>query len=147
MQELIGCGPIESIGRRQLQDLGYQFIHKENGHERLATGIVNFVKEHNPSRFVLDGLRYPETLEVVQKLLGVPITIIFVETIIDNLFAYYKAREDDNCSFSEFLTLISHPVEREIERYVSLANIIAYNHGSKNSYIDKLREFFKEELD
>lgn len=146
MQEIIGCPPIEVIGREKLQDLGEKFIKEENGHERLAQGIIDYMAKNPGGKFVLDGLRYPDTFYTLQRMLGKQITVIYIETTIDNLYEYYVNREGIDCSFDEFLHTLNHPVEREIERFRLEADITIYNHGSKESYIQELRTFFLQEL-
>lgn len=147
MQEIIDCPPIEKIGRKKLQDLGFKFITEESGDERLAQGILNYMSVHNGPRFVLDGLRYPRTLEVLKDLLGRQITIIFIEATIDSLFLSYRSREGRTESFDDFLEILNHPVEREIERFWPIADITVYNHGSRESYLNTLRGFFMNELE
>lgn len=146
MQEIIGCPPIEVIGREQLQNLGEKFIKEQNGHERLAQGIIEYMLKNPGKKFVLDGLRYPETFYTLQKKIGKQITVIYIETTIDNLFEYYVNREGIDCTFEEFLHTLSHPVEREIERFRLEADITIFNHGSKESYVQELRTFFLREL-
>lgn len=149
MQEEIGCLPIEKIGRPKLQEIGLDFISKPNGHERLANAIVRFIKSNPTGPYVLDSLRYPKTLNILQNLLGKSITVIYVESTIDNLFRYFSSREknmEDIQSFDKFLDIVYHPVEREIERFWPIADITIYNHGSKDAYLQKLRDFFREEL-
>ena len=147
MQEIIGCPPIDEIGRERLQNYGEKFIKEENGHERLSQGIIEFMKKHPGKKFVLDGLRFPETFQTLQKKSGKQIAVIYIETTIDNLYDYYVNREAKNYPFEEFLKTLSHPVEREIERFRLEADITIYNHGSKEFYIKELRNFFKMELE
>jgi len=146
LQQLIGCGSIEQIGRRGLQDLGYNFINESDGHEKLAQAIAAYMMTNPGRRFVLDGLRYPETLQALSNLIRSPITVIFVEPPVDNQFRYYQAREQEQSSFSEFLTIMNHPVERQIERFWPQADITIYNHGSYESYINTLRNYFQQHL-
>lgn len=146
MQKLIGCDPIEVIGRKQLQDKGLALVRQPDGHLRLAEALVDYMRESGGSKFVLDGLRYRETLEALRQLLDWPITTIYIETTVDRLLQYYQSREGVTCNMREYIDIISHPVERAIERFVHLADITIYNHGSRESYTDVLREFFKDEL-
>ena len=112
MQEIIGCPPIEEIGREQLQNYGEKFIKEENGHERLAQGIIDYIRKYPGRKFVLDGLRFPETLHTFQKMISKQITVIYIETTIDNLYEYYINREAKAFPFEVFLKTISHPVEK-----------------------------------
>ena len=94
MQDIIGCGSIEDIGRYQLQENGYKFINKEGGHDQLAQRIIDFMNSNSNemNRYVLDGLRYPETLRVLQNKLTKPITVIYIDTMNDRLHSNHKNR-------------------------------------------------------
>lgn len=154
MQEEIGCASIDVIGRKGLQEAGYEFINSPNGHKRLAKAIYKFIKGHKNQNFVLDGLRYPKTLEAVEKLLKTKVSVIYVESSIDSLYRYFTTRENSkdiangkkSHNFSEFLEIVYHPVEREIERFYPGADVIVYNHGSKDDYLIELKKFFNEKL-
>ncbi len=149
LQKEIGCEPMTKIGRHKLQELGFNFISKKNGHKRLARAIVRYMKENPSEKYVLDGLRYTKTLDEMNKLIGKRVSVIYVESTIDNLFRYYlnkKYEDDKNRDFNQFLKIVYHPVEREIERFWPIADITIYNHGSKDGYLQKLQQFFREEL-
>lgn len=152
LRELLGCGPIEQIGRKAMQDLGYKFINENGAHERLARGIVDYMRFSHGHKFVLDGLRYPETLTALRSLIPIPITVLYIESTIDNLYEYYKARhakEAEELSFRDFLDIVYHPVEREIQRFgprTGIPNVTFYNHGSLDSYLATIRKYFSEQL-
>jgi predicted NUDIX family phosphoesterase len=148
MQELIGCEPIEKIGRTKLQNEGYKFINQKDGHERLAQGIVDFVrtKKNVSNKFVFDGLRYPETLKAIKARLDSRITVLYVDTMNDSLYRNHKNRDTEILSFDDFMRTVYHPVERSIAQFRPPADITVYNHGSLHSYLNKLRIFFQKEL-
>jgi dephospho-CoA kinase len=154
MQEEIGCPPIDVLGRKGLQEIGYQFINTPEGHRRLAKATYKFMKKSGSKSFVLDGLRYPKTLDILEKMLKTQIAVIYVESTIDSLYKYFIARENSKNiangkkehDFSEFLEIVYHPVEREIERFYPLADVIVYNHGTKDDYLVELRKLFKTRL-
>ena len=148
MTEIIDCGPIEKIERAKLQNAGFKFIHSDDGHNRLAQGIINFMSENPGRRYVLDGLRYPETLFALAEKLKKPITIIYIDTLIENLWKHYNDSiyVGKKLTFSDYLTMIYHPVEKHIQDFRPVANIVIHNNGSLNSYLATLREFFKKEI-
>jgi len=146
MQSLIGCPSIEVIGRETLQEEGLKLVTSVDGHLKLAQSICDYMKKSGASKFVLDGLRYPETLEMLKRLLHKSIAIIYIETTIDRQYNYYKLREAAICNMREYLDLVSHPVEKAIERFVHEADIIVYNHGSRESYMNVLQAFLQREL-
>jgi hypothetical protein len=44
------------------------------------------------------------------------------------------------------MEVLQHPVEREIPSFLGKSNIVVFNHGTKKSYQDEVRKFFKGEL-
>jgi len=145
LQQLIGCPPIEDIGRASMQQLGYRFINTPDGHERFAHGILDFMAKAPGKRYVFDGLRYPKTLEVLQDLIGSPITVMYIESTIDSQYKYYRMKSTEAPSFNEFLSLVNHPVERQIETFYPIADIIVYNHGPRESLVQELDRFLIRE--
>lgn len=148
MADIIGYKSFEKIERRDLQDAGYSLVHSENGHDKLAQGIVEFMSKNPEKHQVLDGLRYPETLSAVAEKLNKPITIIYVDKLIENCWKHYNdsLHISRKPTFSDYLTMVYHPVEKRIQDFRPAANIVIYNNGSLNSYISSLREFFKKEI-
>ena len=145
----MGVDSIEVIGRAKMQELGLKFISESDGHDRLARAIGKFMEENPSATYVLDGLRYPKTLESLENIVERKIKVIYVESTIDSMYEYYLKRENKENyekGFKEFLNEVYHPVEREIERFWPIADITIYNHGSKEAYLQRLREFFREEL-
>jgi predicted NUDIX family phosphoesterase/dephospho-CoA kinase len=148
LQDILGCESSTIIDRRKLQNLGFQFINQEGAHDRFAEAILDYMKAEQGQRFVLDGLRYVETLEALEYLLGKRITVIYIESTVDNLYQYYRLREsaESLVGFTEFLEIISHPVEGQTERFWPQSHITIYNHGSFDSFMNSLRELFMKEL-
>lgn len=148
MGEIIGCGPIEVTGRRNLQDEGYKFIHSGDGHNRLADGIIKFMSENPDKSYVLDGLRYPQTLSVLTEKLNKPITIIYIDKLIGKLWEHYtdSIRINIKPSFVDYLNTEYHPVEKHIQDFRPIANIVVYNNDTLDSYLSTLRKFFTYEI-
>jgi predicted NUDIX family phosphoesterase len=149
LRSVLGVGAHERISRRRLQEMGLSFIQGPEGHARLAEAIVAFMRRHPAKKYVLDGLRYPQTLAALREILGVRIRVIYIESTVDNLHAYFSSRQrrgDQRRGMGSFLRTVYHPVEREIERFWPLADVTVYNHGPRTAYISALREFFEKEL-
>lgn len=148
MADIIGYNSRETTERRNLQDAGYSLVHSENGHDRLAQGIVEFMSENPGKHYVLDGLRYLETLSAIKKKLRKPVTIIYIDKLIENCWEHYNSRVHIAMkpTFSDYLTMIYHPVEKHVQDFRPAANIVIHNNGSLHSYLTTLREFFKREL-
>lgn len=146
MAEIIGCESIDEINRNNLQEAGYSFIHNDNGHNKLAQGIIDFMSNNPGCCYVIDGLRYPETYSALVEKLKRPITIIYIDTLIENLWKYYNGRYHIPMTFNEYLNIISHPVEKTVQRFRSIADIVIHNNGSLESYLSTLSKFIKDEI-
>jgi predicted NUDIX family phosphoesterase/dephospho-CoA kinase len=145
LKKILGFSLEESVSREIMQNEGYKFIKSELGHEILAEEINKIIQSIPKQHWVIDGLRFPRTHEVLQKKYGHKIPIIYIESIVDNQYKYYLERERIIKSFEEYLKIVYHPVEKEIERFLHKADIVVYNHGSFDAYIDQLNHFFIEE--
>jgi hypothetical protein len=98
------------------------------------------------NRYVFDGLRYPETLDALKTRIDKPITVLYIDTMNDNIYRNNQNRESNQISFREFIRTVYHPVERKIAQFRPYADITIYNHGTLNSYLSTLRNFFRKEL-
>jgi hypothetical protein len=96
---------------------------------------------------VIDGLRNRRTFEALKEKLDRRLSLIYVESTVDNAFDFYKSRENKDLTFDEFIDILQHEVEREIPEFMRLANVIIYNHGTKHSYNQTVTSYLKEELD
>lgn len=148
MVDVIGRKSLGVIERRKLQDAGFALVHSENGHDKLAQGITKFISENPGKHYVLDGLRYPETYSAVAEKLKRPITIIYIDKLIENCWKHYNNNIHINIklTFSDYLTTIYHPVEKRIQDFRPIANVTVYNNDTLASYVNGLRTFFKSEL-
>ena len=146
LRDLIGCKGVSDIGRRKFQDIGLDFVSQPGGHKKLAESIARSMKNSPGRRFVLDGLRFTETLDELENVLGFKAKIVFIEATVDNMLTYYRQREDSKCKMSEFLSIVNHPVEQKIERFLPNADVVVFNHGGKDSYINALRKLFSKIL-
>jgi predicted NUDIX family phosphoesterase len=146
MVQIIGCGSFDKIGRAALQNAGYKFIHNDDGHNKLAQGIIRFIQENPGRRYVLDGLRYPETYTALTEKLNIPITIIYIDTLIENLWKRHNDSVYIKTIFEDYLNIIYHPVERDIQRFRPIADIVVHNNGSLKLFIESLQDYFRNEL-
>ncbi|MEX2160984.1 MAG: HTH domain-containing protein [Anaerolineales bacterium] len=146
LKPLLGYSPGEAVPRRRLQDEGYRFINGPDGHEKLALSIFEYLSQNPSKRCVIDGLRYPETLEALMPKLDVPVTVVYIESPITTLLEYHNSREGEQLSLQEFEEIVFHPVERHVGRFFELADIVIYNHGNQDSYINELMDYLTKEL-
>lgn len=146
LRDLIGCPPMEEIGRSQMQDLGHAFITTPGNHEKFAQAIFDYIKRHVGTKYVIDGLRYPETQAFLEAILHEHLTTIYVQNSVDRRYDFFQARQNEKATFSKFLEISSHPVERQVPYFFPEAEIVIYNHGSNGSFVSALRRFFRSEL-
>lgn len=144
--ELAGIGALKNVGRRRFQDLGFDFIRREDGPEELATEIFRRIQISGKHRHVIDGIRNVQTFLLLKHKLEGELSLIFVESTPDDAFEFFRAREDSCISFDDFLELLHHPVEQEIPELLKQSNIVIYNQSGKSSYLEAISHFFAEDL-
>lgn len=145
-KELLQCPTIKEIGRKKFQDLIFDFFNQEKGHEKFVASIIEYLNHHQGSNYVLYGFQYPETLRILKQKIGKPVTVLYIESSIDNLYQHFRNRENETLTFQEFQDMINHPVERQIQQFYSIADIIVYKHGSTDSCLGELNDYFNVAL-
>ena len=145
---LIGLGPEAMRNRKKLQDEGLKFISKKGAHQRYANSIYEYLKQFGllDKYIIFDGLRYPESLQALEKVLGVDIPIIYVSSNIELQYKNYKLRDSKTASLDDFLKVITHPVERKVNEFMSLSKITILNHGSYEALQKSVETFFNDEV-
>lgn len=133
-------------GRRELQDLGLDFVNQEQGHYKLAAGLVNEIQKQGVSKFAIDGIRFPETFKALIELLGMQLPLIYLENTNARSYEFYSSRGEDSVSSADFTKVLAHPVERRVSRFKQNANYVVYNYGSRESFHAELKRFFAKEL-
>ncbi|MEM9680080.1 MAG: methyltransferase domain-containing protein [Bacteroidota bacterium] len=146
MQEIIGCGTIEDIGRKAFQEEGLKFITSKNGHQQLAEGIVNYIKQRPKKRYLIDGLRYVETLDALIRILKKPIMVLYIDNSKKRRYEFFTTRDNATISFNEFKRIINHPVERQLKKFYPKAKVAIFNHGSYKDYQQSIKDYFNKEL-
>ena len=146
LQELIGCPSIDIIGRETIQDLGYEFINKEHGHNLFAQSIVNWMSSNPNDKYLIDGLRYPETYRELCELLSNKIPIIYIENTIERRLEFVRSRESQKITLQYFYKILKHPVEGSIERFMPKSKVVIYNHGTLQDLKSSLIKYFREQL-
>jgi predicted NUDIX family phosphoesterase/dephospho-CoA kinase len=145
VQEILGAS-IKTVGRGRVQNLAQTFIQSPTGPETLAEAIYQAVIRSKKERRLIDGLRNVKTFELLRRKLGGQLTLIYVDSTVDNAFAFYRSREDQRISFEQFVDIWQHPVELDVGNFLPLSNIVIYNHGSKRSYQETVMKYFKQEV-
>lgn len=145
VQDILGVS-IKKAGRRRVQNIAQSFIESPTGPETLAEAIYQSIKTSLGPLHLIDGLRNPSTFELLRRKLQGDLTLIYVDSTIDNSYQFYREREQKSVSFEEFIDMLQHPVESEIPKFLPLANVVVYNHGTKRSYQRVVGAYFAQEL-
>jgi len=145
VQEILGVS-IKEAGRGRVQTLAHTFIQSPTGPETLAEAIYQRIARSAKGRQLIDGLRNVTTFELLKRKLDGQLTLIYVDSTVDNAFLFYRSRDDQRVSFEQFVEILQHPVESDIPNFLPLANVVIYNHGSKRSYQETVLKYFRQEL-
>jgi predicted NUDIX family phosphoesterase/dephospho-CoA kinase len=145
VQELLGV-TMQEIGRNKVQTLAHAFIQSLTGPELLADAIFQQIKRAPDSPHLIDGLRNVRTFELLKRKLRGNLTLIYIDSTVDNAFSFYRARENQRVGFNEFIEILQHPVEADIQHFLRRSNVVIFNHGSKRSYQQEVHRYFKGEL-
>ena len=140
--EAVDCLSKEVTERKKLQQLGYQYIKQNDGHKIFAEKIIQYMESHKSAQYVLDGLRYPDTLFFIEQYFNTTVPIIYISNKTEDLYKRYKKKYKENITFEEFLELLEHPVERVQERYFHVANVIIDNDGNLENLFNQIRYLF-----
>ena len=132
--------------RNKFQDVALSFIESQGGEQNLAEIIYNRISGDPNRMYVIDGLRHPKTLEALKEKLKGYLILFYVDTSVDDAYLFFKQRERSSVKFEDFVKLYQHPVEQEIQQFISIANLVIYNNADKKSYLDTLRKYFTKEL-
>lgn len=146
LKEILGYTSSRPVSRLIMQNEGLEFIRSENSHNIFAEKILSRISDTPNHKYVLDGLRYTETIVALEKMLGKKIPVIYVDSMEEYLYHNYLEREKAQVSFTEFLEIIRHPVEREIEKFRFIADMEIYNYGTINSLLSNVRSYLCKQI-
>lgn len=130
LQKLMKAPDLQEIGREEFQKRAEQFIRSSDGPARLAHGLFEAISCASCSRAVVDGIRQPETLQALTKLLGEQPALLYVHTPPDIAYEMYRLRESSNSldfTYREFLRIFDAPVEADITTLGRTAQTYIYN--------------------
>ena len=146
LKKLLGYASNTKVSRKKLQEEGLKFIKTAGGHDKLAKGIKDHMETNPSKRYVLDGLRYPETMEALRRIIKWPITVIYIESPIESLYNYYTIREDQHLPIEDFHKTLYHEVETNICKFYSGADITIFNHGELEDFKSTVVNYFMEKF-
>jgi hypothetical protein len=146
LKKLCGFNENATMSREELQNVGFDLVNSPRGHEKLANGILSEATNLRGTRYVIDGLRYPETLQKITRKIGKQPPVIYLDNNIDRSYKFYMDRESKDLDLKAFLDILAHPVERNVEKFIPQSDFLVYNIGSLKSFHQEIKHFFYKYL-
>lgn len=149
LADLMGLPPIPTTPRGEFQAAAEEFIIRPDGPNRLGRALATAASTSDSERVLIDGIRHPETLEVLKQHASMPVALLYVYTPPDVAFEMYRDREghgESSITFPEFVRLYTAPVESKIRYMTGEADIITFNWLGIEAYEHALANLM-EELD
>jgi len=146
IQNILGLRSLAELGREKFQNLALEFIRRSDGPDLLVNEIHARLMGSPMGLSVIDGIRNLRTFDILKGRLGERLTLIYVDSTIDNSYRMFRAREGRSLSVEDFYRLLGNPVEAEIPELMRVCNVVFYNHGSRESYLKTIAAYFAEEL-
>jgi predicted NUDIX family phosphoesterase len=149
LAELMGLPPVPLTPRDVFQSAAEAFITGADGPYGLGRALAFAASTTQSNRVLVDGIRHPETLEVLKQHATLPVALLFVYTPPDVAFEMYRDREghgEHTITFPDFVRLYSAPVESKIRYMTGEADAIIFNWLGFDAYERALSDLM-EELD
>lgn len=144
--ELLGLPPVPVTSREAFQDAAGRFIAQPDGPEILGTELARRVSEAS-GRVLIDGIRQPETLEVVKAALGASNTaVVYVHAPVDIAYEFYRDREDASASIEDFTARRAARVEIQVAQMLGDADAALFNWIGREEYQRVVQEFTTQYL-
>jgi predicted NUDIX family phosphoesterase len=143
---LIDLPPIPDTSRHVFQAAAEAFITEPDGPTRLGTALAEAANAADADRVLIDGIRHPETLDVLRQKASKEVALLYVYTPPDVAFEMYKEREnygEGSTTFQEFVDLYSAPVESKIRYMLGDADIVIFNWLGLSAYTEALARLSK----
>ncbi|HEV7299827.1 MAG TPA: HTH domain-containing protein [Tepidisphaeraceae bacterium] len=149
--EILGIPPVGEYGRDRFQQKAGEFIKRADGPQRLADAIWTRVQKVSSGKVLIDGIRQRTTLNCLQQLAGnLQIGVLYVHTLPDLAYKFYRAREQPRLSIFEFLERRNAEVERDVAGMISVADAVLYNWIGRAEYqqaiCDLMETVMKEQV-
>lgn len=139
---------IRKITRKLLQNIGNQW-RKEYGKEILAKKAINFLREKNIKKAVIDGIRNTGEIEELKKYTNFILIAIIADRKI-RLERLKKLKRRENLTSSLFDKLDKRDsglgqkkTGLQVTQCIGLADVSVYNNSSSNDFTAKLNSFLK----
>lgn len=149
LAKLMRMPPVPITPREVFQSAAEEFITGSKGPNELGRALALEAAAAGAERVLIDGIRHPETLEVLKQHASLPVAILYVYTPPDVAFEMYRDREghdERDITFPDFVKLYTAPVESKIRYMTGDADVIVFNWLGLEAYELALTTLM-EELD
>lgn len=145
LAKLLGIPPVPETARDEFQKRAWDFIETNEGPVDLASAIWTEAISLGCELVLVDGLRQLATLNSLRKLAGpIRMGIVYVYTLPDIAYQFYKEREGNNSSIFQFLEVRNAQVENEVDGLITEADAVLYNWLGLDSYKRTIRKLIQE---
>ncbi len=143
--DLLSIPPVPKTKREVFQKKAWKFIQKKKGPQMLAEAIWRKVKELDNPKILVDGIRQKATFQELCRLAGRRrIGLLYVHTLPDIAFKFYKRREGNGISIHDFLRLRDASVELEVGEMIESSDAILYNWTGRLRYQNVIRSLMQK---
>jgi hypothetical protein len=143
MARLLGVPPVPTTPRETFQQLAWNFICANDGPQHLAAALWSEAQDR-VGPVLIDGIRQRATLEALRELAApLGIGVLFVHTLPDLAYAFYRDREANGISIFDFLRVRNAPVEREVESLITEGDAVLYNWIGRQDYQQAIRTLMR----
>lgn len=137
--KLLGIPPVPQTPREEFQKKAWHFIQSSNAPQKLAEAIWAYA-QNSDKKLLVDGIRQKTTLDSLRSLAGNKnIGLVYVHTLPDLAYRFYKDREKNDCSIFNFLEVRNAPVEYDVEEMIGQADATLYNWLGLSLYRQTIR--------
>lgn len=124
--------------RKNLQEMG-EYVNREKGQRWLCNKLLNEFLI-NSDKIVIDGLRFPEDHSFMKEKFGPNFTHLHLSCSNEIRQKRYSIQQRNDITFEE---AINHPVERDVNKLLKLADNIILNDNSLDNLYKQLNKYIK----
>jgi predicted NUDIX family phosphoesterase len=147
LARLMNIAPIPETPRDVFQAAAEEFIVRPDGPTILGRALAEAASKSGADRVLIDGIRHPETLDVLKQHASLPVALLYVYTPPDVAYEMYRFREghrEEAISFPDFVRLYTAPVEAKIRYMTGEADVITFNWLGLEAYENALIHLMEE---
>ncbi len=145
LAEILGISPVSERCRKMFQEEAWRFVSSPNGPETFARALWQRAKDEPSPRLLIDGIRQRTTLRELKTLAnGKRIGLLFVHTLADVAYEFYKERSVEDCSIHDFITVRDSPVEEEVRGMIGDSDAVLYNWTGRVPYRGTIHRLMRD---